>query len=433
MPVPAGSGSSPPTVGLSYDPVLSRVRVLVQIPSSAAYALVERSTDQVRWTTVRGAIEANPTTGGWVSISDYEFAPNVENFYRVRAFHLPTNFEIGPAKNSNPYFEVDAAGWTGTGGSVARSTAQAHEGDASLLLTPDGVTGTAQARTVNLAVTAGNFYIASDWLRSTVTRTAGISIIWRDAALAILSQTLGSTVNMTAGVWTYHEVTGQAPVGALWATFVAASMSGTPPTNNTMHLDEATFVVIGGPLVFAGSITPVIDQVWLKSIVRPFLNRQVTVRDYSEITRKSRSGVFDVRGRSAPVAVTDVRASRQWTLDVNTYTGQERSDLDLLLASGDILLVHVPPNSGRISATPGGYVSVGDTKEATPPTAELEWRVFSLPCTEVVAPGPEVVGSTVTCQSVLNLYATCAAVLAAHPTCLSVMELIGSPTDVIVP
>lgn len=428
MPVPAGSGSGPAPAGLSYDALLSRVRLSVQIPSSATYALVERSPDQVRWSTVRGALAVAPLPGGWVTISDYEFTPDTANWYRVRAF-LPNGFEIGPSRNSNPYVETDASGWTGSGGSVARTTVASHEGVASLLVTPDGVTLTAQARTVNLVVTPGNYYVGSAWLRSTVSRTAGIAIIWRDAGGAILSQTLGSTVAMVAGVWTYHEVTGQSPVGGVQATFVAGSMAGTPPISNTLLVDEASLVVIGPIPVYSGVITPDLGgRAWLKSISRPFLNRPVTVLDYSDVERPARGGLFDVPGRTAPLAVTGVRGSRRWTLEVLTDTAGAALDVDMILASGDVLLVQAPAGTD----VPAGYVQVGDTRQRR--TSRLgARRIFELPLTEVAAPTADIVGSTATCQTVLNTYATCAALLAAHPTCLSVMELIGDPTEVIVP
>ncbi|MBM0274138.1 hypothetical protein [Micromonospora tarensis] len=428
MPVPAGSGSGPAPAGLSYDPILSRVRLSVQIPSPAAYARIERSTDQVRWVTVRGGTEVVPTTGGWVTLSDYEFTPDTPNWYRVRAF-MANDFEIGASRNSNPYIETDTSGWTAVGGTVARSTSTPHEGVASLLLTPDGATATVQARVANGPVTAANFYVGAAWLRSTVARTAGIAIIWRDAGGGILSQTLGSTVALAAGVWTYFEVTGQAPASATQATFVAASMGGTPPVGHTMLVDEACFVVIGGTPVFSGAITPdLAGHVWLKSVSRPFLNRAVTVLDYSDIERPARGGLFTVPGRTAPVAVTDVRSSRRWTLEVLTNDATAARDVDLLLASGDVLLVQAPAGTD----VPAGYVHVGDTRQRR--TSRLgPRRVFELPCTEVAAPTADVVGATATCQTVLNTYATCAALLAAHPTCLSVMELIGDPTEVIVP
>ncbi|MBM0275087.1 hypothetical protein [Micromonospora tarensis] len=156
---------------------------------------------------------------------------------RVAVTHSP---QPGPL-NANPYLETDAADWVALGGVVARSTAQAHEGAASLLLTPDGVTATVQARAGNVAVTAGNSYIGTAWLRSAVARTVGMGIIWRDAGLSILSQTTGPTVSVSAGAWTYFEVAGQAPPGAVVATFVPASMGSTPAGSHLMWIDEAAF------------------------------------------------------------------------------------------------------------------------------------------------------------------------------------------------
>ncbi|WP_213452899.1 hypothetical protein [Rhizomonospora bruguierae] len=177
----------------------------------------------------------------------------------------------------------------------------------------------------------------------------------------------------------------------------------------------------------SAQITPVIGEVWLKSIARPFLNRTVTVSDVSDIARPARRGIHDVKGRSLPVAVSDVRGSRQWTMSVVTLTDEQRWNLELLLATGDTLLVQVPAGS----RVPAGYVSVGDTSQqihAFDAVSEV-----ALPLTEVAAPGPDVVGATVTWQTVLARYATWADVLAAHPTWVDLMTLIGDPSEVIVP
>lgn len=176
------------------------------------------------------------------------------------------------------------------------------------------------------------------------------------------------------------------------------------------------------------SLTPTLGGVWLKSIARPYLNRQVTVVDYSDVQRPGRAGVFDVVGRSFPVSVSDVRGSRRWTMEVLTQTLDDAHDLDLVLASGDPMFVQVPADSG----VPAGYVTVGDVNERR--TSRLgARRVFELPFVEVAAPGPDVVGATVTCQSVLTTYATCQAVLDAHPTVVDLLELVGDPIDVVVP
>jgi hypothetical protein len=59
--------------------------------------------------------------------------------------------------------------------------------------------------------------------------------------------------------------------------------------------------------------------------------------------------------------------------------------------------------------------------------------VFTLPITEVAAPGADVVGSVGTWQTVVNTYATWSDVLANHPTWADLLTLVGSTNDVIVP
>lgn len=180
-------------------------------------------------------------------------------------------------------------------------------------------------------------------------------------------------------------------------------------------------------------ITVTLDQVWLKSIGRPFLNIPVDcVLNPSPIVRRARNGIFPIVGRSFPVAVTDLRGSREVLLRVVTRTTEEREDLDLLLASGDPIYVQTP----LAYPLPTMYAVIGDTAEARPVRNRLcdnDWRLWDLPLTEVAAPGPDVVGSTSTWQTVVNTYATWADVLAAHSSWASLLELIGDGSEVIVP
>lgn len=176
-----------------------------------------------------------------------------------------------------------------------------------------------------------------------------------------------------------------------------------------------------------------LDQVWLKSIGRPFLNIPVDcVLNPSPIVRRARNGIFPIVGRSFPVAVTDLRGSREVLLRVVTQTTEEREDLDLLLASGDPIYVQTP----LAHPLPTMYAVIGDTAEARPVRNRLcdnDWRLWDLPLTEVAAPGPDVVGSTSTWQTVVNTYATWADVLAAHSSWASLLELVGDGSEVIVP
>ena len=70
------------TLSLTHLTDLSRVRVaLASHPDGAVH--VERSINGLLWSTVRGGV-ALPVAGGAATLDDYEFLPDVENFYRVR-------------------------------------------------------------------------------------------------------------------------------------------------------------------------------------------------------------------------------------------------------------------------------------------------------------------------------------------------------------
>lgn len=181
------------------------------------------------------------------------------------------------------------------------------------------------------------------------------------------------------------------------------------------------------------TITVDLEDVWIKSIGRPFLNQRINcVLNPSPIVRRGRNGVFDIVGRSFPVAVTDVRGSREVTVRVVTQTTQERNDLDLLLASGDPVFYHTPANH----PLPTMYAVIEDTSTSRPVLnreCNNDWRLFELPSIEVAAPSADVVGATSTWQTVVSTYATWADVLAAHSSWADLLELVGDGSEVIVP
>jgi hypothetical protein len=176
------------------------------------------------------------------------------------------------------------------------------------------------------------------------------------------------------------------------------------------------------------SMTPVLDQIWLKSVTRPFLNRRVVVTGWSDIERPDRGADFDAVNRTLPVAVTDVRGSRRYTLELYAGTHEDAQTMDYVLASGDVLFVHTP----RDCEVPGGYVRVLGTGERRP-HVRASSRVFALPVVEVAAPGPDVLAAISTWQTVLNSYATWADLLAANPTWADLLARVAPPSEVIVP
>lgn len=388
--------------------------------------------------------------------------------------------------NANPYFEADLAGWTANGGTAERSTARAHQGAASALLTPTGSSGTPSLElttSASVPVIPGVGYASTAWVYSTVGDTVTSGLVWIDAANNV-SLVSGPDTTVPPNSWTSIGVSGVAPAGTVKGG-PRIRMPNTPAATDLLWIDEAiirpvgpTFAAVersvdgvrwttvrGGESVPVDNnlaaaiddyefvpdvantyrfrilspdgvqtqtqtttITPMIGTVWLKSIARPFLNRPVTVVGYSEVTRPDRGGVFDVVGRSFPVAVTDVKGSRRYTLDVLTETLDQAAELDIILAAGDPMLIQAP----AASAVPGMYAVIGDVTATRTGRASTR-RVFSLPLTEVAAPGPGIVGATVTWQSVITAFDTWADVNTAEDTWQDLNDLIGDPTEVVAP
>lgn len=184
---------------------------------------------------------------------------------------------------------------------------------------------------------------------------------------------------------------------------------------------------------FTTTITQDLAGAWLKVPAAPYLNRAVTVSMRTELTRRSRGGVFDVVGRTYPVLVGDVRSGRSFDLRIRTDSASEERDLDFLFASGEVVYLQAP---AAMDQFPSGYYAAGDVTWALPVERErrqhLERRYWVVPLTEVAAPGPAVIGSTYTIASVLADYATVTAMLAANATIAILLERVASPSDVIV-
>ncbi|MFY1589002.1 carbohydrate binding domain-containing protein [Micromonospora sp. WMMD734] len=217
------------------------------------------------------------------------------------------------------------AGWIGQGGIVERSTAQSHEGAAALLLTPDGVTATAEARAVDLVpVTAGQVYRASAWVRCAVSRSISCNINWHNAGGGYMSTSTGTTA-VTANVWTLLDFTATAPVGSSQARLVPASLSGTPAAGQLTHVDEARIRLVSttapGGLCF--------DVSGIKGDVETPLYLRVVGEDVTTVPSKwtfglgRRQTMISVRRRGTPSAAPGVFAAESLNLgdDTTLVTG----------------------------------------------------------------------------------------------------------------
>lgn len=312
---------------------------------------------------------------------------------------------------------------------------------------------------------------------------------WLDSGGGFLASANGPTTNVPANTWTFLTVTATAP--ALTARVApVVDVLGTPPATAVTYVDELTAtadVRTAGPvpagavrtverstdlinwttvrggaempvdglanplsdLEFAGnaentyrvrvwvedtlywtfrdSISVVVDAIWLKPIRRPFLSRTVTVTEHSEVERTGRSGIFDVVGRSLPVAVVDLHGAQRYTLEIMTVGAPAAAETDLVLASGDVFFLQGPPEC----PVPQGHYVIGDMTRARRSTRGPR-RYFALPMNAVAAPAPEFEGVTFTWRSMLNTYATWEDVANSGLTWREIDELIGTARDVIV-
>lgn len=109
------------------------------------------------------------------------------------------------------------------------------------------------------------------------------------------------------------------------------------------------------------TITPQQAEVWLKSIAYPMLNRQLECVDWDTLTRESRAGFFNVKGRHEILAITDVGSSATFNITTITESRAANRALVALLTFGGVLYLQPPGDSDDdcnfdFSGTPGGYV-----------------------------------------------------------------------------
>lgn len=463
-------------VTLSYDAQLSRVRISATSLGDALTALVERSTNQITWSTVRGGIDVPVTSGTMATVDDFEFSANVANYYRVTytaqmsfvatgtVSHasnanvtpgLPTGHTAGDLllalvaiRNSGSGVPATLAGWTKlidgsnmalfgkvdggaesaptftfTGGVANADTSAQLVCFRGVSLTPVGtpvaqLNGSGQDIAVpgiNLPVTLdGGLNIWIGWKQDDWT---SVGVVSGGTEIDEPDTTTGDDQGI---VWDYRILPNTTPFDSLSSrTFTV--------TGGAAAISRAGTAVFEHSLTTqSNSITPTLTQVWVKSLARPFLNTAVDAWGTIDVTRPARNGVFEVVGRSVPLAVTDKRGSRRFELRLKTLSAQDHDRLDLVLASGDPIFLHAPPGS----PVPTVYAVIGDVQDDQPVP---DTHLWTLPITEVAAPGADIVGATMTWQTVINNYASWSAAITANATWEDVLDGIADPADVIVP
>jgi hypothetical protein len=219
---PAG----PWSVAVSDDPVLGRA----DTDGSQLAASVTATA-----TTLSVAVTAGPL---WTTDpAEYPFDLRVGGeVVTARAAGTPLDLVDGT-------FESGVSGWTPTGGTFAPST-DAHTGTGSGVLTVAGSPTQAFVRpdtTHQPAATPGVEYRYSVWVKASAGWTAMAAIDWLNSSHALLSTASGTSVGLTAGVWTLLTVTATAPASTAFAR-PGPTLTVSPPNGTTLTVDDSVTV-----------------------------------------------------------------------------------------------------------------------------------------------------------------------------------------------
>jgi hypothetical protein len=440
-------------------------------PARATAVLLERSTDGIRFTAVRGAT-ALPIVSGAASVDDYEFADGVSNTYRATYLDATSPNAVGAWQ---------AASVTTSAGASASVTPTMPTGlavgDAVFVqIANTKVTASppiAPAGWVLLALANGMAVYGADWSASltipafTVTGLAsGDKVIGKVIAMRNVASVLGNAqgsanVAGTTIAWpAFSAIAGSASAGFIMGfsrtinTGVAPAVNSNDTATGYTLIDWVVVAASYGSGAFTlsgatsatsavlqinlglranvsqetGTVTPALTACWIKDPLAPYLNRPVLTTGIADITNSSRSGVFDVIARTLPIAVTDLYGGRKSTLTVWTADPDSMSDLHDCQMNGATKFIHAPKGSRAAELT--GYYSFGDLdKQYIADTGRS--RRLVLPLTEVAAPSATLAAVTGTWNSVVTQYATWNALVAAKPTWNDVLAIVGTPTDVI--
>lgn len=143
-------------------------------------------------------------------------------------------------------FESGVAGWTAANGTIAQSSAQAHSGTHSGLLTASG-SGFVTANSGAFSVTVGAAYQLVQWMRFAAgTPNYAIAFVsWRDGSGTQIG-TMGNDFALVPTTsWQTQTVTGKAPAGAVTAE-VYLRMSASAAADAVYYDDVALNPVSGG-------------------------------------------------------------------------------------------------------------------------------------------------------------------------------------------
>lgn len=467
--------SPPVTVAVTAMPVVDTEA------AGAITCLVQRSTDGVRYTTVRGMIDMAPDGSGVLATTDdYEFRPGVVNTYRAGTMQEVASIFGGSAASAwanattGQVWDAANAAFNEAGGfgTILHSAANTEfstklsaltdMGDMDMAVTfksnaaAGGIAGGSAVVSLfahRVSTTDGyraDITFATDDTMSVVVKALNASVTTTLATFALPNLYTANTQVFRARMridgpririkvwepntspapdWQYDEVVSAAYRVSGGAPGLGSTRStGNSNTNLTWSFTDLTIDTGIPTYLQTQTITPDLAGFWLTSTMRSFLNIAPRVVDYIEPARSARGGAAYVAGRTLPIAQSELSGSREWTLVIRVPSTSAARRLEYVVASGDVFYLQTPADC----PIPYGYYRIGDMSAERPIQRGGAVRLFNLPLLESAAPGPDVATASATWDSVIALYGTWADVVAAQPTWEDLLDLIGDPSEVVV-
>jgi hypothetical protein len=175
--------------------------------------------------------------------------------------------------------------------------------------------------------------------------------------------------------------------------------------------------------------TSIAAQAWLKFIGFPYLNRQITITDYTPITRSGRSALHQVVATRTAVAVQDYMAARRVEIEVRTDTWSDWVALDNALSAGGIVFLHADEADLGL---PNLYAVVSSTSTDRGGRHSSARKYTRITLDEVTKPQYLYAGAIGTYQSVITNHPDYTDVATDYATYGDLLEIEGSAADVIV-
>jgi hypothetical protein len=350
----------------------------------------------------------------------------------------PVTYKSTLPLNWNGDFEAGVLEWqdttnSGTVGTVSQSYDYAAQGNASLLLIPDGSSATAKAVSEFIPATAGTTYTITGnlMLLDYWTGGIGVQIQWYNGVTP--NGTTGAMNDLTPfpGVFGSYGFSAAAPASTTQMRLVVGA-TGTPPATMRLYADEVYATTALGTVTSGPVVVPSNSGGWWTDPLHPAtkVRLQIDLATLAacsapagvaylgvgpEKNRPANGAAFEIEGSAYGAASFGVRRAPKSTMRVGLATLTDLARVQSLHASGAPLLLQMNAQYGE----PDQYQLHGDLTEGRLNGDQREqWRIVGSDFTEVLpAPGPAE-GTLRTRYVDLTKYTTFAAATAAGVTWL---------------